>query len=127
MTSSLELIRQIYYRQLGESEFIELALSNPKGIYSFFNDVALDIAHAYNNNDLEYEQCHFVASWLFSAMVNEIVLAIDGYKVPSPAYDVFLAFDAGEYTHPGDHELTDSVQKYTNKMLKDILYDSNRN
>jgi len=115
------LVVDIFEKKANEMKFVEMALQNPNGIHDFFNNFALNLAQYYFENKITYEVCDFVATWLSGVMINEKFLSIEGYEVPSPAYDVFLAFDAGEYTHSNDDENIDPVNKYTNRQIEAIL------
>lgn len=87
---------------------------------SFFNDVGMQLALSYVSKAWSFEFCDRVANGLWNAL-----LEIQSRDTPPPwpdlFYDVFLAFDFGEYQHAGDDVAIDPVKAYTDPYIAWIL------
>jgi hypothetical protein len=58
--------------------------------------------------------------WFGDAVMNTLIGFTD-FKIPVFAWVVYLAFDEGEYYHPGDSREIRLEEKYTRPMLLDAL------
>lgn len=116
-----DLISKISNREISELDFIKLAEKNDEGFDKFFNRFYLSLARLFLNGEYSYDVCNNAATWLFGVMIHESLISKKSYKVPSPAYEVFIAFDEGEYEHQNDDSNIDPIEKYTVRMLEDIL------
>jgi hypothetical protein len=89
--------------------------SNPE----FYNSIALRIAEQYSCGALTYEVCDHIVNDLWQ-VVQDCYIPLHN-AVPDMFYDVFLAFDAGEYHRTADLS-DDPVAKYTKPMIEEILH-----
>jgi hypothetical protein len=80
------------------------------------NSIALSLAERYDLAQMDFATADVVANALHSwcLLTRDRVL-------PDPAYQVFLAFDEGEYHHASDSRDVDPEVKYTRPMIKDVL------
>jgi len=86
----------------------------------FCNEFALSIANGFNNGQLTYEFCDDAMNYLFGFMTHPPVFGADK-DMPEPAFTIYEAFDAGEFTRPGDAPDVDPVEKYTKPLIKEVL------
>ena len=78
---------------------------------SLYDAIAAELALGFHNGTLDYEFC--------DAVVNDLV-GIHFEEDNSLFWQVFLAFDAGEYGHDGDRGV-DPVEKYTRPEITRIV------
>jgi len=83
-----------------------------------FNSLSISVARRYQSQSLTYEEADYAANLIWSAMVQDCVDREDQGGFAQPAYDIYEAFDAGEYDH-GDGD--DPIEKYTKPRIKEIL------
>lgn len=84
----------------------------------FFNSIALQIAEQYHSGALSYEVCDHIMNDLWSVVRDCFIPAHSA--VPDLFYDVYLAFDAGEYYRAADRS-DDPVTEHTKPMIEEIL------
>lgn len=91
-------------------------------LVDFVNAFALELAKGYRQQDYNFEFSDNAINWLFGFMTHDVFSSTCTCEdLPSPAFDVYLAFDEGEYNHPSDSADVDPIEKYTNPALDDIL------
>ena len=78
---------------------------------------SLSIAQRYLDGDASYEHCDTV----MNNLNNVLLFGTDGRVSSDIAWDVFLAFDAGEYHHSSDNKKVDPEEKYTRPFIIEIL------
>ena len=110
---------------LEQDKFIEYAKSQNLNIVEFTNSFALELAQRFKDQKYDFTFCDGVANWLMSFMTGDWFLSVNENTVPSPAWDIFLAFDAGEYHHSGDDENVIPHEKYTMPEIVKILSNEN--
>jgi hypothetical protein len=93
------------------------------------DSVSLKIAQEYLQGKLDYTYCDEVMNGVFHLMLEDVFLKANNNAFSEFAYDVFLAFDAGEYRHSGDDKSIVSSEKYTKPRVIKILqkYESTYN
>jgi hypothetical protein len=80
------------------------------------NSIALAVARRYASGEMHFPECDAVMNTLHSwSLLNRDSL------LPEPAYQVFLAFDNGEYRHAADAADVDTEAKYTRPMITELL------
>lgn len=79
------------------------------------NSIALAVARRYALGSIDYATGDKAMNCLYSyAFLQE-------NRLPSPMYEVYLAFDEGEYVHRGDSKDVEPEAKYTRPMIAKIL------
>ncbi|AJQ94822.1 hypothetical protein [Gynuella sunshinyii] len=116
-----ELLVLASKNELSERTAIEHARSHNLTLAQFANMFALALAQSYREQRYDFAFCDNAANWLFGFMTDETFLASNNNTLPSPAYDVYLAFDAGEYHHRGDDKDVVAEEKYTKPLILEIL------
>ncbi len=84
------------------------------------DQLSYDIAKRYLAGTVSFTYADSVMNGIHLA----ILMGPDGIESEF-AWEVFLAFDAGEYLHTGDSDEVDSEEKYTKPLLLEAL--KNRN
>ena len=84
-------------------------------LHEFYNALALRIAKLFLEHSISFAKAdtainHLNTIWLDDAIKTDF---------PEPAYSVYLAFDAGEYSADDD----DPIEKYTRPELRRLLVD----
>jgi len=74
--------------------------------------VSLKIALKYWNREISYQSGDIIMNRLISCMPDEI---------SSVSWECYLAFDAGEFYRPTDHQTVDPVEKYTKPLIETLL------
>ena len=83
---------------------------------AFYNSLSLEVARRYQGGILSYTRCGSIMNDLWSILVGHL----NGGMVPSPFYEIYEAFDAGEYHRKKDK--TDSPEtEFTRPMIEAIL------
>jgi hypothetical protein len=80
------------------------------------NSIALALAQRYDSGLMDFAAC--------DSMVNALhgwCLLSRHCILPEPTYQVFLAFNEGEYHHNKDPHDVDPESKYTRPMIKAVL------
>ncbi len=82
---------------------------------ALYDLIGVWIAEGFHKHELDFEFC--------DAVVNDIFAFADannGFPMPDLFWEVFLAFDAGEYSHLGDRDV-DPIEKYTRPSIKALV------
>lgn len=87
---------------------------------ALFNQVAMAVARLFIEGRRDFHYGDAVMNTLFSDMV-DLSLHAD---MPEPAFSIYLAFDAGEYRHPGDGQDELPWEKWTRPALERILHEA---
>jgi len=125
MSEINNLYQEASIETLEKIKFINFAKSQNLDIVEFTNTFALELARRYKDQEYDFSFCDGVANWLMSFMTDEWFLSVNENTVPSPAWDIFLAFDQGEYHHEGDDKTIVPHKKYTLPEITKILSNEN--
>lgn len=114
-------IQYIYLELLKSEKEIEEILNYPSIFPSkIIESLSIKIAHNYCKKDLDYSTANDLISNLFGYyLTNENFFK--NYTFPEVSWEIFNAFDAGEYHHKGDDKEVDPVEKYTYTEIENIL------
>jgi hypothetical protein len=83
-----------------------------------YNAISFGIMEQYHNGALGYTVCDQIMNDLWD-VVKDCFIPVHN-KVPTLFYDVYLAFDAGEYYRTADRS-DDPVAERTKPMIEEIL------
>lgn len=84
------------------------------------DQLSLHVARAFIEGALSFEHGDFIMNSVFATLCASHYPS--GYcEMPELTYEVYLAFDCGEYRRPEDAESEDPVEKYTRPMLLRLL------
>ncbi len=116
----LEMIQRVsenYEIRISDDDIIRWAgtLNNS----NFYDAVGLKIASEYQEGRLSYTMCDTLVNELWSCVLR----GFTGFKknqVPPVFYDVFVAFDAGEY-HRVPDKSDNPVAEHTDKLIHELL------
>jgi hypothetical protein len=78
----------------------------------FLDEFSRFVAHAFAEGLLSYELADAAVNGLYAAAVEDMT---------EYTWSVYLAFDAGEYYHPGDSREVDPVAEYTWPAIREIV------
>lgn len=82
------------------------------------NAFAVHIAQRYTDGGISFHDADSAMNAAFGVSCSEEFWAEHDRTIPATMFEVYLAFDAGEYSHPGDGPDVDPEAKYTRPMLK---------
>ncbi|WP_018277777.1 hypothetical protein WKI13_13190 [Teredinibacter turnerae] len=116
-----QVLNQASNYELDYGVAVKFASLQKQSLVEFVNSFAITLAKGYQNGHYDYEFCDGAANWLFGFMTDEMFLSSNNNTLPSPAYDVYLAFDEGEYHHRGDPDDVVAEIKYTKPRISEIL------
>ena len=85
------------------------------------NEISLELAKAYKKGVVTYGLADYLMNQIYSYMLQDSFLNASGNSLPSPAYDVYDAFDSGEWHRSNDAKDVDPVRKYTNPAIERVL------
>ena len=88
-------------RILTLTDIKEMAHEDVQSVRDFCDAFSKRVAVRYLQDDLSWEQGDAVMNHLFNLMISH-----SGNRVPDFAWEVYLAFDAGEYMEPGGDATT---------------------
>ncbi|QXH53499.1 hypothetical protein KSS94_10450 [Pseudomonas fakonensis] len=106
--------------QQGELALTELSLCARQlglGPAELLNALSIEVAERFVQAGMPYAVGDDIMNGLFSAIFD---LGMDG-QMPQPAFDIYLAFDEGEYQHLGDLEHIIPSEHYTRSQLLVLL------
>lgn len=86
--------------------------------WEFYNTAALRIARKYHQRQLSYSFCDRLMNDLWSAV--QAGFSSSRNRVPEPFYEVFEAFDAGEY-HRAKDKSDDPVAEFTDPIIAELI------
>lgn len=89
------------------------------------DSLALHFARCFLRGTLEFDECDLARNSLFHVMTSEPYFELTGGSIPDDAFAVYLAFDEGEYVHPGDQPDDVPAIKYTISLLRAVLEGKN--
>lgn len=84
--------------------------------FAYFNAVSLRLAQRFDAGDMDYTVCDAIMNDLWGIFLS----AFDGGSVPSPFYEIYEAFDAGEYHREPDGS-DDPIADHTRPLIREIL------
>lgn len=85
--------------------------------WDFYNNTALEIAKAYHRRELSYTFCDGVMNDLWSGVQEGF--GPDNNQVPEPFFEIYEAFDAGEYYRKPDKS-DDPVAEITDPAIAEL-------
>lgn len=85
------------------------------------NELALHIAQGFLDGSLEFDECDQAMNSLFALMTSDPYFKATERVIPEIAFNVYLAFDAGEFSRPEDGPDEKPDVKYTTPMLRQLL------
>ena len=112
-----DLLSKAYDNSLSYEEAKEYAKENQQTLVEFANTFALYLAKSFDENSLDFEFCDGAMNWLHWFMLEEEFLDSCDNKLPI-AYDIYIAFDSGEYERSEDDETINPIEKYTRPEIK---------
>jgi hypothetical protein len=85
--------------------------------WDFYNSAALEIAKGYHRGELSYTFCDGVMNDLWSGVQEGFGSGKN--EVPEPFFEIYEAFDAGEY-HRKHDKTDDPVVEFTNPAIAEL-------
>ena len=91
------------------------------GNWDFYNEISLRLARKYQSGELSYTVCDGILNELWISVLDGLAeSAGDRVKVPYPFYEVYEAFDAGEFNRQRDRS-DDPVKDHTDSLISELL------
>jgi hypothetical protein len=84
---------------------------------AFYDRLASRLAGGFHCGEFPYAFCDWVMM-----DIHAVITCADEIR-PKLFWNVFLAFDAGEYSHDDDDRSTDPSEKYTRPLIAKIIED----
>lgn len=117
--NSYKSIKGEFY--ITKDDWLNLSESESQSIFNTFELFATQLAKLYDQNKLNYEFCDSVindawSEWMFSFLDENK----DEVKIPPDFYEVYEAFDAGEYYRREDKS-DDPIAEHTNPLIRKFL------
>jgi len=81
------------------------------------NALSIEVARRFVLSEMPYEVGDDIMNGLFTAIFD---VGMEE-AMPQPAFNIYLAFDEGEYQHLGDSEHIAPSERYTRPYLVEIL------
>ena len=102
--------------RIGDVDKICKALEKGRG--DIFNDIAIELATRFQNGSMSYEDADGAINSVWGLMIVDASEHGEGFSLAQPAFDIYEAFDQGEYDHKDG---SDPVEKYTKPRINEIL------
>jgi hypothetical protein len=113
-------IEEIFIKSMTEdfsySDFETFSAEEGIGIEDSFNKLSLFIARKFDAGEMSYEDGDYAMNGVWSIMIDYIMRK--DTLVIKPCYEIYCAFDSGEYDH---RDGADLVEKYTKPAIKKVL------
>lgn len=81
-----------------------------------FNKLSLLIARKFDDGELTYDAGDFAMNGVWPIMLDYVM--VKDIPLIEPCYEIYCAFDVGEYDHKDGH---DPVEKHTEPAIKAVL------
>lgn len=113
--------------EAGLSGVIDYALlrgvadAESKSAPEVLDELACYVALEYSNGEMSFDDADAIMNSAFSVAVSDRFWAEHDRIIPKAMYEVYLAFDAGEYDHRGDDNDVDPEIKYTKQLVERFL------
>jgi hypothetical protein len=103
-------------------ELRAIALATGGSVAAALDEMGRAVAQGFGAGELTYQLCDDLMNHL-TGLHHDVAT-----KQPSDSvfWQVYLAFDAGEYLHNGDERSVDPVEKYTRPLINAILQETSR-
>lgn len=111
-----EILTKAILGTLSFDDFEQLSIAQRLTIEDSFNQLSLLIAKRFELAKLSYADCDFAMNCVWPIMLDYSMKK--GIPLVEPCYEIYCAFDAGEFDH-GDG--ADPVVKYTVPAVKAVL------
>lgn len=111
-----EIFKKSITEDLSFIDFENFSTEGGFGIEDSFNQLSLLIAKKFDVGEMSYEDGDYAMNGVWPIMLDYIMK--NDVPLIEPCYEIYCAFDAGEYDH-GDG--ADPVEKYTVPAIKAIL------
>ena len=96
-----------------------MRLAKAIGLTAFYNSAGLEVAQRFHNGSLSYAIGDAIMNDLWNLALDDLD-DLDAQQVPEPFYQIYEAFDAGEY-HRTSNKAEDPVTEFTKPMITEIL------
>jgi hypothetical protein len=100
-----------------KEDVIRWAVAESLTLPDFYEKLALYLAKEYHQGRLSFEICDAIVNDLWVVILHE---HRGEFKIPEMFYEVFSAFDEGEYHHSKDKS-DDPISDYTDPWIAEIL------
>ncbi|WP_420590211.1 hypothetical protein [Bacterioplanoides sp.] len=111
-----EFVQKAIREDISITDIESYSKSSSTDIESAFNKLSLHFAEKFNEGSISYTDCDFAMNGIWPIMLDYIMEK--DIPLLEPCYEIYCAFDAGEYNHGDD---ADPVEKYTLPAIKEIL------
>ena len=98
-----------------------LAFESGMRVPDILDALAACVAREYSQSKMSFEDADTIMNAAFSVSTSPEFWAAYERTIPSAMYEVYLAFDAGEFHRPSDSEGTDPEVKYTKPLISKFL------
>ncbi len=85
------------------------------------DDFACYVAQTYAAGEMSFEDADAIMNSAYGVAVSNKFWAEHDRTIPKAMFEVYEAFDAGEYYHRGDGKDVDPELKYTQSRIKQFL------
>ena len=92
-----------------------------KTVPELLDELACYVALEYSNGRMSFEDADAIMNSAFGVSVSNQFWAEHDRTIPKAMYEVYEAFDAGEYYHRGDEDNVDPELKYTRPLVERFL------
>lgn len=93
--------------------YIRACLTPDTDLFKFYNALALRIARLFMEDSMSFSEADAAINSINTIWPDDAIK----YNFPEPAYSVYLAFDAGEYSVGGK----DHIELFTKPELRKLL------
>ncbi|SUI88586.1 Uncharacterised protein [Shewanella putrefaciens] len=111
-----ELFKKSLTDDLSYGDFEMLSAAEGVSIEDAFNRISIFIARKFDAGEVSYEDGDYAMNGVWPIMLDFIMK--QDIPLVEPCYEIYCAFDAGEYDH---RDGADPVEKYTKPAIKDVL------
>jgi hypothetical protein len=121
ITSLSTILSLAEINSLELSELEAYANSAQLSLADCCDTIALHVAREFLNGRIEFSQGDGIMNSLFSLATSPDFFYQNARVIPPILFDIYLAFDAGEFVHAGDSKDIDPQVKYTKPMILAVL------
>ncbi|MBW8469596.1 MAG: hypothetical protein K0M67_15130 [Thiobacillus sp.] len=98
-----------------------VAIAEATSAPAILDQLACYVAKQYDSDALSFEDADSIMNAAFGVGVSEDFWGDHDRTVPPVMFEVYQAFDAGEYHHHGDEKYIDPKIQYTKRLIREFL------
>lgn len=116
-----ELIDAALAGGLDYTRLCDVARAEERPASDVLDELSCHVAQAYDKSEMTYQTGDVIMNAAFGVISSAQFRAEQDEALPELTFEVYQAFDEGEYFHRGDGKEVNPEEKYTKPLIKRFL------